>query len=411
MIAWLGFVLLITVGEARAADVEFAAQLRARLEIDAKDFDSDTDAQLFTLQRTRFAARFTTDSELTGFIQFQDSRAWGTETNTLSDASADAFDLHQGYVALSQVFRQPLTLKIGRMEMIRSNQRLVGAVGWSNTGRSFDGVELQTNSGGLSAHLWAASIRDSSTSPETTSQNDIDRYFSGLFASRTWAEENQRTDAFVLWDLDRDIIPSGPDIGEDRLNRWTIGANHFIHYQGVRASIEGAYQLGTQDFDTLKVDVKAHFLGMRAGYALTDVSWSPELAVGLDWLSGDQDPTDELGTFNTLFATNHKFYGYMDFFPRLSGFLGLRDYLVRGKVRPNGATSVAVDFHWFRSDKDDPAGENRFGYEIDTIANYNHSDNLSVQLGYSVFVPKATLDQAGVLDNAHWFFVMTTANL
>jgi len=48
------------------------------------------------------------------------------------------------------------------------------------------------------------------------------------------------------------------------------------------------------------------------------MSMSPVLSAGVDYLSGD-DGEDETKykVFNTLYATNHKFYGFMDYFLNL----------------------------------------------------------------------------------------------
>jgi len=51
------------------------------------------------------------------------------------DGSADSFDLHQGFVTINNFFNFPVTLKLGRYEVIYGPQRLMGAVGWHNVGR------------------------------------------------------------------------------------------------------------------------------------------------------------------------------------------------------------------------------------------------------------------------------------
>ena len=68
------------------------------------------------------------------YAQVQDARSWGSELNTLTDAGADAFDMHQGYVDMGRT--TAFTARLGRQEMPLADERLVGAVGWSNTIRS-----------------------------------------------------------------------------------------------------------------------------------------------------------------------------------------------------------------------------------------------------------------------------------
>ena len=59
-------------------------------------------------------------------------------------------------------------------------------------------------------------------------------------------------------------------------------------------------------------DVSAFLLGARAGRGFAD--GRAGVTLWLDYLSGTEPGSDEVGVFETLFATNHKFYGFMDRF-------------------------------------------------------------------------------------------------
>ena len=54
----------------------------------------------------------------------------------------------------------------------------------------------------------------------------------------------------------------------------------------------------------------------RTGIGYTfDAAWKPRIGVEYNYVSGDGDPLDgDIGTFQNLFPTNHKFYGFMDVF-------------------------------------------------------------------------------------------------
>jgi hypothetical protein len=52
-------------------------------------------------------------------------------------------DLHQAYLTLGNHKEFPLSLKIGRQELIYGDERLVGAFGWNNIGRVFDAAKLR----------------------------------------------------------------------------------------------------------------------------------------------------------------------------------------------------------------------------------------------------------------------------
>ena len=85
---------------------------------------------------------------------------------------------------------------------------------------------------------------------------------------------------------------------------------------------------------------------LKQGYTVDGASRSPGVSVGVEYLSGDDDPTD--GTykvFDTLYATNHKFYGFMDYFlniPVHTFGLGLRDVHARS---PSSRTATLA-FVW-----------------------------------------------------------------
>ena len=78
-------------------------------------------------------------------MQLQDVRIWGEETSTLGDFRADNFDLHQGFIQADFGEDGWLGTRVGRQEVNLGGQRLVGAVGWTQQGRSFDGVRVRTD--------------------------------------------------------------------------------------------------------------------------------------------------------------------------------------------------------------------------------------------------------------------------
>ena len=64
----------------------FLGQIRHRSEIDQKDFNSDTNGNVFHLLRSRFAARYLND-DVTVYLQLQDSRFFGEAIEARSMAA------------------------------------------------------------------------------------------------------------------------------------------------------------------------------------------------------------------------------------------------------------------------------------------------------------------------------------
>src|SRR3990172_6189314 len=89
----------------------------------------------FFEQRTRLNVDETADDAKV-FLQVQDSRMWGAETNTTSTGTEDeAIDISQAYFDLSNVANKPISLRIGRQAMAYGEHRLIGSLEWSNSSR------------------------------------------------------------------------------------------------------------------------------------------------------------------------------------------------------------------------------------------------------------------------------------
>src|SRR5215471_4725295 len=96
----------------------------------------------FLLLRTRVHAGYSPTDWLTIFGEGQNSSSTGDRRNPNTQSNGP-FDLHQGYVQLGGTKELPLSLKVGRQELIYGDERLVGPYDWDNTGRSFDAAKLR----------------------------------------------------------------------------------------------------------------------------------------------------------------------------------------------------------------------------------------------------------------------------
>ena len=131
--------ILFFSGNVLAAEVGFGGQVRPRFEFRepvAQGYDS------FTSMRVRAQVKASLERDVGVLIQVQDVRLWGEEANTLGDFRADNFDLHQGFVELKKIWDTPWSMRLGRQEVSFGGQRLIGAVGWTQQGRAFDGMRL-----------------------------------------------------------------------------------------------------------------------------------------------------------------------------------------------------------------------------------------------------------------------------
>ncbi len=276
--------------------ITFSGQVRPRLE---SRTPVDGSWNGFTSMRVRAALEARLEGNVRVFVQFQDVRLFGEESSTLSDYRADNFDLHQGFVELTDVPSLGGALRVGRQELALGEQRLVGAVNWAQQGRSFDGFRYTAPSmGGMKVDLFAMKLRE-----ETSATQDWESSLAGAYGTLPTGEAGS-LDVYGLLTTDSREDHSG-EITFGGL--WKGGAGPFD------LRLEGSLQTGQRN----GIDVSAYMVGARAG---SQIHESVTATLWYDYLSGDDDPgDDEIGVFNTLFATNHGFYGFADYFTGHSG--------------------------------------------------------------------------------------------
>ncbi|MEE9206815.1 MAG: alginate export family protein [Gemmatimonadota bacterium] len=394
------------VAQSDSVEIKLSGEIRVRSELDARTSDAGSDQA--TLLRTRLAALAEVSEEVSALIQISDSRAFGEETNTLTDASADRLDVHQAYIAWSP--REELRLRIGRQELAFADERLVGTVNWANVTRAFDGVRLTLRHEGWTLDGFAtvlderAALLASGLDPRANEDNVSDRSLYGLWAA------NSNVDLFVL--ADRNATDGA---GRTHIDRFTLGARGREQLGAVAVEATTALQLGRQtQAGAPRQDIEALMVTASGSYAFAG-PLRGRLGVQLDYLSGDQTPLDDsFGGFNTLYATNHKFYGYMDLFlnlPRQTGDLGLVDLILRGAVHPQ-KWMIRADLHRLWLSQSSTASNRGIGYELDLTASRTLAHGLGFQAGYSLFSPSAAGEVTPVGlggDTLHWAYVQLLA--
>ncbi len=374
-------------------------QIRHRCEMDGKDFNAGTGYNDFNLLRTRLNLTFKPAKNLEALVQFQDARIFGEESSTM-EGSADNLDIHQAYFKVNKLFGLPLTLKLGRMELSYGSQRLLGAVNWHNIGRSFDGVLLTFKSKKLSVDFFRMQVDEN-----LRTGNVGDECFLGAYADLKLSPK-YTTQAFILWQK---------GASSDSLSRFTAGFYAKGTLGKFRHQLEFAYQGGK----LLGMDVAALMGAFNVNFTLSKKGMAPDFALGVDYMSGDGDSLDgNFKVFDTLYATNHKFYGFMDYFTSIPGNtfgLGLMDIHAGLSVKPFKKTTAGVKYHMFKADKSYtlPTGATAgdFGNEIDFTCKYAYSKQLTFVVGASVFMPGKIFKTIRGEDTATWFYLMTIFNL
>ncbi|UCH83776.1 MAG: alginate export family protein [Candidatus Latescibacterota bacterium] len=400
---------------AETNNFEVGGQIRHRYQADDRAF-SDPRYLTFNQLRSRLNVKYKVSNDITGFVQFQDSRRFGEMASTI-DGSANQIDLHQGFIQVNDFFFNWLDAKAGRMSVNYGNQRLVGALEWHNVARSFDGLIFTPWAGKHSIDLFYFVIRDSLRRSDQGNFN-----FFG-FNANIYTSERYTNQVYLMWQRQN---PSTD------LNRWTIGfysngrLGNFYHFT------EFAYQGGDITPDTTRNDVQAYFGTISLGWKdVGERGYKPDARIGVDFLSGDDNlGDDKYRVFDTLYATNHKFYGFMDYFlniPRDTFGRGLIDAHIRATIAPAEKTKTQLAFHYFRSHRSvvlsDDSRSKAFGSELDLTLVYQYDAKLNITCGASVFFPGAifkdfpsVFDKLGGRDRGGdrttaWFYIMTTLTI
>lgn len=382
---------LAVAGPVQGQNVTFSGQVRPRYE--SRDL-AGMSRDGATSMRVRAALRAAVDPGLTVFIQGQDVRLWGSETNTLGDFNADNFDIHQAYLQYTGKKLDWLTTTVGRMETALGGQRLIGSVGWAQQGRSFDGVRLDAAGERVKLSLIGYTLADASA---PTHAQDMELFGAYATVARTGPG------ALDLYWLHERGDGSGTSTRQS-----TLGARYVFTRDGLTGRFEGSAQTGRR----AGFDVAAFMFGGRLGGTFND--GKVDLTLWYDYLSGDDDPTDdELGVFSTLYATNHKFYGYADLFLDIPGHtagLGLQDAAVKLSLKPSPTVTLGTDLHFFSAAEEGPLSVGRFAEEIDFTLTRQYSPNLAVTTGASFVFQVDGLERIGRLDrNLRWIYVMFDA--
>ena len=187
---------------------------------------------------------------------------------------------------------------------------------------------------------------------------------------------------------------------------WDLcGARQIVTFRA-----EGSYQFGSMG----DMDINAFMFGARIGASFA--GGAGQVILWYDYLSGDSDPTDNtVRVFNTLFATNHKFYGFADIFlniPVHTGGLGLQDVALKASYTVTPDIKLQADFHVFATGKRGNLDSRRFGEELDITTNYRYSRDVSFIGGVShVFAGDALAAIGRFSDDLTFAYLMLDAKL
>ena len=359
-------------------------------------------------------------------------------------------DLHQAYVTVGNHKEFPVSLKLGRQELSYGDERLVGAFAWNNIGRVFDAAKVRWQHEWFAAEAFGSKV----VLPNDNNPNVWNDYalFSGVHVTTKKLPKN--TTELYFFARNEDIGSATADTGAVLPFQTAAPVARDVYTAGARIksapgefgafdyTVEGAYQFGNwkQSLATVETDHQAYAAMANLGYTFGDSAMQPRLALEYAYGSGDDSPTDgKHGTFDNLYPTNHKFYGYMDFF----SWQNLHDVRLAYSMKPHPRVSFSVEAHsfWVADTGDNlynaggvarvttvggvpvapgsGAGYNinssygsHIGYELDVVVGYTLTKFAGLEAGYGHFFTGDYVDQtwsspAIGSTGADWFYLQT----
>lgn len=406
VLSLLAFPATIT-AQAAAVPVTFSGEVRVRTEVDRRT--PGTSSDMVSLLRTRLGVLVAPSERVQAVVRISDSRAFGEETSTLTDASADRLDLHEGFIEWTSL--AGTRLRVGRQELAYGDERLIGTVGWANVTRSFDGVQVRVPVGTWTVDGFGATLREfdavnaAGADPRANEGRARDQSLFGAWAT------NGAHDLFAI--VETRVAGSG----QHDVFRRTVGGHATQPVGRFTLDATAALQFGTAvGSDDRMRDIGAWLISGAVARQF-DGDLTPRLALQVDLLSGDNDPLDDRdGAFNTLYATNHKFYGFMDLILDPASQLarrGLVDIAVRGTLHP-GAWQLGVDVHRFGLMEERQGTSGRtLGTEVDATLGRVLAKGLGLSTGASVFRPAGAATQPGIGlgdETLWWGYVQLTTS-
>lgn len=272
-----------------------------------------------------------------------------------SPESDGPIDLNQAYVSIGNHKEFPVSLKLGRQELVLGEQRIVGPLLWNNIGRQWDAAKMRWQNRWFAAEAWSSLV----VMPDDNGFNKPNNKeaFSGLQVTtkqlpKLWSE-------FYL--LARNVgrgansgtrnstpPPFRPPEAQDVYTAGTYLRNSTNDWQNVDFGVQAYYQFGNfADFREAggngpRRDHSAWAVIGSGGYTWKESALTPYLGAEYSYASGDSNPNDgEHNTFVHLYPTGHLFYGFADF----ASLQNLHNIRLRSAINPTARLKLMLEGH------------------------------------------------------------------
>lgn len=329
------------------------------------------------------------------------------------------FDFQNLFVDLkiADIADYPVYVRGGRQEVMLGSQRLISALDWANTRRTFDGVRLFRQGEKFDFDIfWLEFVKPAVSQIDSHDNNQ--NFAGGWFTYRP--QKGTAIDLYYLF-LDN-TNNTAPAIGKDQFKLVTAPFNvHTLasRYSGDRNNflwdVEGMLQLGERGPE--QTTAGAFTTGL--GYNFKSMPMNPTFWVYFDYASGDRSPNaNDYNTFNQLYPFGHYYFGFLD----LVGRQNIQDLNAQIYLYPTKWITCNAQWHHFRLDsaqdalysagavplRIDPTGAagKDVGNELDLFANFHLGAHSDVLVGWSKLWAGEFIRATGSGRNPELFYLM-----
>ncbi len=456
--AWIAAVFVLLTGGPLAAQFKISAEFRPRGEYRdgySKLLAGNQEPVFDILGRNRLIFDYKYE-QFTAKFSFQHAYVYGENTLGSDTITRNTLNIYEAWFQYN--FIRNIGIKLGRMELIYDDQRLLGNGNWSPRAVTHDAGQVKWDYADRS-YRGDLGFAINNTAPMQTYLSPYPlknyKYLAYLYEQKKLFKDQLVLALLGITDIFQkpavttktttyDSIPvfdnTGSVIGYTQIPvvttttkanpemlyaRFTVGGNVGFSWKNLKV-FGAAYYQGGHYNDGHKISA-----GFYGGYVSYKVLKPLTLLVGYERLTGN-DFSDTTGmktrltSFSTLYGTSHSKYGYMDMFSShvTSGnSAGLRDFYAQATVRFTEKASLEATWRWFglaqgylnKKDGNLPYTkvDKNLGHEIDLMVIYTPVKNLEMNAAYCFFLPTDAMNQlnglkAGTSDFAQYAYIQLT---
>ena len=332
--------------------------------------------------------RFRQDLQL--YVSLQQVNIWGQAPQVQVIDRTGGLSVFEAYAALP--LGGDFDLKLGRQQIVLDEDRIFGSLDWHPAGRAHDAVNINWrpvenlylrsffafNQNYLDGKAATDKINGNVNNPKGQyfTPGQPYQHMEALHAHYAFTPEQQLSFLFANLGLRND----------DRAdyNMQTFG----VHYRGCSQDLaygaEAYLQTGKNNTGATK---EAYLLAAMVGYKFLP---SLSATMGIDYLSGNNTPdsSDKDKVFTPFSGTNHKFYGFMDYYyvnntPQIPQ-VGLFNPYISATLKTSEKGNLYAAGHYFRSAGKIDGKTRNLGVEADLVYTHKLQPFASLQVGYSV---------------------------